>query len=219
MQIANAQLQLAANPELASMALTQADDRLAQIGDPALLEVRRALANEQAALEVMEKPDIAGVALTLASLARVVDSLPLRQSSPERDASGAGDAADAGGVQRAWGAVKGAVSGLVTYTPPNDADAPLLTPDAEPLIRSNLALQLQAARLALLRGEQELFEQSLDDSDQWLAHYFDASAEPVRSARDTLTEIKGDYRKVAAPDISASLRLLRQYQTLADGQQ
>lgn len=219
MQIANAQLQLAANPELASMALTQADDRLAQIGDPALLEVRRAVADEQAALEVMEKPDVAGVALTLASLARVVDSLPIRQSSAEGGPADDSDARDASGMQRAWGAVKGAVSGLVTYTPPSDAEAPLLVPQAEPMLRSNLALQLQAARLALLRGEQALFEQSIDDANQWLADYFDNKAEPVRSARQTLDDIKDDYSKVAAPDISTSLRLLRQYQTLADGQQ
>ena len=78
LQIANAQLQLAGNPYLASLALDQADDRLLQVGDPALTDVRRAIADEAAALEIMEQPDVAGLSLTLASLARVVESLPLR---------------------------------------------------------------------------------------------------------------------------------------------
>lgn len=219
MQIGNSQLQLAGNPYLASLALEQADDRLLQLADPALMDVRRALSDEMAALEVMEKPDVAGVSLTLASLARVVDALPLRQPSEEIEQAAAADAEEQGGVTRAWNSVKGAVGGLVSHTPPTDEHAPLLTPDAEPLIRSNLSLQLQAARLALLRGEQAIFEQSLDDADAWLRSYFDIRSEQVISARQTLTEIRSNYSAVAAPDISQSLRLLRQYKTLAEPQQ
>ena len=215
MQIANAQLQLAGNPYLAKLALEQADDRLLQLADPAVTQTRRELANEIAALEIMEQPDVAGVPLTLASLAHVVESLPMKQTSAKEAAEQAA-AAETGGVKRAWNAVKGAVSGLVTYTRPSDEDAPLLTPDAEPMIRSNLALQLQAARLALLRGEQVIFEQSLDDADGWIARYFDNAAEPVQSARQTISEIRADYQKATPPDISQSLRLLRQYRTLAE---
>ena len=216
LQIANSQLQLAGNPYLASLALEQADDRLVQLGDPALTEVRRAIANEIAALDVMEKPDVGGVALTLSSLARVVDSLPLRRAAGARDDDGEPGADEEGGFARAWGAVKGAFTGLVRHTPPGDAQAPLLTPDAEPLIRSNLALQLQAARLALLRGEQQVFEQSIDDARSWLRNYFDVNSEPVDSALETLAEIRAGYSASAPPDISGSLRLLRQYKALAE---
>lgn len=216
LQIANSQLQLAGNPYLASLALEQADDRLVQLGDPALTEVRRAIANEIAALDVMEKPDIGGVALTLSSLARVVDSLPLRRVAGAKDEDDESGSSEEGGVTRAWGAVKGAFTGLVKHTPPGDERAPLLTPDAEPLIRSNLALQLQAARLALLRGEQQVFEQSIDDARSWLRNYFDVSTEPVDSALETLAEIRAGYSASAPPDISSSLRLLRQYKALAE---
>ena len=217
MQIANAQLQLAGNPLLASLALRQADDRLLQLADPALTAVRRALADEIAALDAMEKPDLAGATLTLGSLSRVVGSLPLRTVDGDEAASGeTGDDTEEGGVSRAWSKVKGAFSGLVKVTPPADERAPLLTPEAEPLIRSNLALMLQAARLALLRGEQVAFEQSLDDADAWLASYFDTGSAQVASARETIAEIRGDYASTTVPDISASLRLLRQYRTLAE---
>ncbi|MDJ0938794.1 MAG: uroporphyrinogen-III C-methyltransferase [Woeseiaceae bacterium] len=219
MQIANAQLQLAGNPYLASLALEQADDRLLQLADPALTDVRRALSDEMAALEVMEKPDVAGVTLTLASLARVVDSLPLKSATDGAEGESetqAEDAEQAGGVSRAWGSVKGAFSGLVKVTPPGDEQSPLLVPEAEPLIRSNLSLQLQAARLALLRGEQSIFEQSLEDADAWLVTYFDTTSEQVIGARTTIGEIRGDYSSVSAPDISGSLRLLRQFKTLSE---
>ena len=57
MQIANAQLQLANNPHLASLALRMADERIVQLANPALTDVRRAISDELASLDVMEKPD------------------------------------------------------------------------------------------------------------------------------------------------------------------
>lgn len=215
MQIANAQLQLAGNPYLASLALGQADDRLLQLADPALIDVRRAIADELAALDIMEKPDVAGVTMVLASLARVVDSLPMRGtdsvSTPADDSEN-----ELSGVARAWAAIKDTASGLITVTRPDGDMVALITPDVADLARSNLSLQLQAARLALLRGEQEIFEQSLDDADTWLGLYFDTRSEPVRSARQTMSEIRSNYSVVSPPDISQSLRLLRQYKTLAE---
>jgi uroporphyrin-3 C-methyltransferase len=187
-----------------------------QLGDPALTEVRRAIANEVAALDVMEKPDVGGVALTLSSLARVVDSLPLRHIAGARSDDPDSNTLEQSGAARAWGAVKGAFTGLVKHTPPGDDKAPLLTPGSEPLIRSNLALQLQAARLALLRGEQQVFEHSIDDARAWLNSYFDTATEPVNSTLETLAEIREGYSSSAPPDISGSLRLLRQYQTLSE---
>ena len=219
MQIANAQLQLAGNPYLASMALGQADDRLLQLADPALTDTRAAISDELAALEVMEKPDIAGATLILASLARVVDSLPLRSAAGNGSESASEGDEEMGSIDRAWAAMKDAASGLVKVTPPDGEKAALITPDIARLARSNLSLQLQAARLALLRGEQEIFEQSLNDADGWLALYFDTASEQVISSRQTMAEIRTGYASVAPPDISQSLRLLRQYKTLAENTQ
>ncbi len=215
MQIANAQLQLAGNPQLATLALGMADERITQLADPALTEVRRAISNELAALEIMDKPDIEGITLTLASLARVVDSLPLRQIIESEAGGGEEIDPDLSGIDRAWASVKGAVSGLVKVTGPDQTAIPLLTPDAVYFLRTNLALQLQAARLALLRGEQAVFQQSLDDAAAWLEQYFDADSAQVGSALETLDEIRGGMFAITTPDISQSLRLLRQYKTLS----
>jgi len=216
MQIANAQLQLAGNPHLAALALGMADERIVQLADPALTGVRRALSDELAALDAMEKPDIEGVTLTLASLSRVVDSLPLRQAREAAAEAGALEDETAGRMGRAWNSVKGAMSGLVKVTPPDQAVMPLIAPDAVHFLRTNLALQLQSARLALLRGEKAVFEQSLDDAAAWLRQYFDTESTQVASALTTIDEIRGGLFAVAPPQISESLRLLRQFKTLAE---
>ena len=216
MQIANAQLQLAGNPHLAALALGMADERIMQLADPALTGVRQALANELAALDGMEKPDIEGITLTLASLAHVVDSLPLREATRVATDELTPDAEEPGGLARAWASVKGAAAGLVRVTPPDETAIPLMTPDAEYFLRTNLTLQLQVARLALLRGEQAVFEQSLDDAAEWLELYFDTQSAQVRGAKATLAEIREDLFVVTPPDISESLRLLRQFNSITD---
>jgi uroporphyrin-3 C-methyltransferase len=218
MQIANAQLQLANNPHLASLALRMADERIVQLANPALTDVRRAISDELASLDVMEKPDIEGATLTLASLARVVESLPLASDTDAEEAAQEIDP-EQSGPSRAWSSVKNAMSGLVKVTPPERAKLIQLSPDAEFFLRSNIALQLQSARLALLRSEQVIFEQTLDDTSALLNEYFDTGTASVTGALETIAEIRGHVFTTATPDISESLRLLRQFRTLNESAQ
>jgi len=216
LQIANAQLQLANNPRLASLALGIADERVTQLSDPALTAVRRAISDELALLDVMEKPDLEGATLALASLARVVESLPVANSAPQDDDDIVATDPEQGNIDQAWGSVKGALSGLVKVTRPDQATLALISPDAEYFLRNNIALQLQSARLALLRGEQAIFEQTLADTTALIDTYFDVNSAQVISAQQTIAEIRENVFTVSVPDISGSLRLLRQYQTLRE---
>ena len=213
MQLANAQLQLAGNPESAARALDMADERIAQLANPALTDVRRALADELAALEVMATPDIEGLSLTLASLARVVESLPLRRIERLEEEPTESSDEEIGAVDRAWNSVKQAAAGLVKHRSTDQEVMPLISPEAEYFLRTNLTLQLQTARLSLLRGEQAIFEQSLDDATAWLALYFDPESTGVDGATRTISEIRDGMIAVAPPDISGSLRLLRRFNT------
>jgi len=215
MQIANAQLQLSDNPDLAALALRMADERIVQLANPGLTDVRREISSELAALDAMAKPDTEGLTLTLGALAHVVETLPLASEAEETGDDGTMDS-EASGVDRAWASVKNAMSGLVKVTPPEKAKLVQLSPDAEFFLRNNLALQLQAARLALLRGEQAIFEQTLDDTAALLDAYFDVDSAQVASARATIAEIRGSELRVDKPDISGSLRLLRQFRTRAE---
>lgn len=215
LQIANAQLQLAGNPRLALLALEFADDRIRALGNPALVEVRRALAAELRALEAMEKPDIEGITIELASLADSVESLPIQEYVTR---AGGGDAApdeEAGPLDRALESVKGVFKNVVSVRRTDEAVRPLLSPDARYFLRANLKLQMQTARLAMLRGERAVFEQSLEDAASWLREYFDTGSTAVRSALATIEQVRDGYVTAEPPDISRSLALLRQYRSLA----
>ncbi len=217
MQIANAQLQLANNPELAMLALTHADERILQLADPRLTNVRQALSDELRALEVMEKPDTAGITLTLASLASVVESLPLRQeAAAETAVADPGVDPELTGMDRAWASVRNAIDGVVKVRDAADVSPALVAPEAQYFLRANLSLQLQAARIALLRGEDAIYRQSLDDADTWLGQYYDIDSTAVQSARLTIAEVRDSVLRVTMPDISGSLRLLRQFNMLTE---
>jgi uroporphyrin-3 C-methyltransferase len=208
-------LQLAGNSHLAALALRLADERVQKLADPALTEVRRALAAELQALELMPRPDIEGITLTLASLAAVVESLPIRDQQAARSEPQENDDADLTGFDRALAAVKKTMSSFVSVRRTDEAAKTVLAPEAQYFLRANLALQLQAARLALLRGEQSAYEASLDDAAGWIREYYDTTSAPVTSALDTIAEIRENSFATTPPDISGSLRLLRTLSALS----
>lgn len=216
MQIANAQLRLAGNPQLARHALELADERIRSLANPALTDVRRALSDEMRALERMEMPDTAGVTLTLASLADQVDSLPLKMQIDLDDDADATVDPELSGTERALASLKSVFTNVVSVRRTDEALKPLIAPEAQYFLKANLALQLQAARLAALRGEDEIFRQSLDDATSWLEEYYDSGSTAVQSALQTIAGIRGSVFSRSLPDISESLRLLRQFNALAE---
>ncbi len=213
MQIANAQLQLAGNPEHARLALGFADQRIRELANPALIDVRRALSRELRELDAMEEPDIEGMTMTLASLADEVDTLPLRQDVTTADQEAIDTGVERSGFDRALASLKRAFSGIVSVRRTDEEVTPLMSPDAAYFLRANLALQLQTARLALLRGEQAIFEKSLNDASSWLNRYYASDSQAVQSTLETIAGLTGSAFSVTPPDISESLRLLRQFRT------
>lgn len=217
MQLANAQVQLAGNAELAAFALELADRRIRELGDPVYTPVRRELADEITALRAVEDVDTEGVTLTLASLADVVQSLPLDEEVTPEDEPRPEIDGELSGLSRAWTAVKNAFSDMVSVRRTDEQLEPLLSPEAQYFLRTNIALQLQTARLALLQGEDAIFRQSLRDAGAWLERYFDTDSKAVSGAMETIAELADSPVSAELPDVSASLRLFRQQQAVAEG--
>ncbi|MDX1481832.1 MAG: uroporphyrinogen-III C-methyltransferase [Woeseiaceae bacterium] len=221
LQIANAELELGRNPDVALKALEMADERLLSLDDAGLADLRRELSADIQALEALDPVDVAGIAATLAGLARVVDSLPIRAELltrlPEADGGAVSDGtSELSGSERALATLRNAFSGVISVRRTDEKTEPLIAPESVYFLRLNLALQLQAARLALLRGEEALLDQSLDDASAWLREYYDTGSTPVRSALTTIGEIRDAVTVQALPDVSDALRLIRQYIAFRD---
>ncbi|MEO0574663.1 MAG: uroporphyrinogen-III C-methyltransferase [Pseudomonadota bacterium] len=215
MQIANAQLQLANNPELASKALQLADQRVRELADPAYTPVRRALSEELASLAGLKRTDIEGVTLTLGSLASLVSELPLDNTIERQGGAGKAGDTELTGMARVKATIRNAASSLVTWRKSDEAVKAVLSPEAEYFLRLNVQLQLQAARLSLLLGDNAGYQQSLNDSRQWIVEYFDGSDERVRNALEMIDAVGDVKRSKQRPNISGSLTMLRQQRELA----
>ncbi|MGI9342599.1 MAG: uroporphyrinogen-III C-methyltransferase [Gammaproteobacteria bacterium] len=209
LRVANAQLSLAGNVGVAARALQLADDQLRELADPSLTPVREAISDEIAALNAVPRPDAEGVVLKLGSLARSLDTLEFANAAPGRYKGERDEVTDESGWQRAWRVILDALKGIISVKRDDQAFTPLLTAGEESALLSSLDVDLQIARLAVIRGEGEVYRRSLDSVRQRLASYFDTESTPVAAALSTIDELAKVELPEQLPDISNSLSLLR----------
>ena len=209
LQIASQRLQLERDVGSAIVALAAADERLQELADPALLAVRRQLAIELVALRGVSQVDREGLALQLTGYAQGIDQLPLVNAIPSHAAAGAARPPATRDWRTAMDNAWQALQRLVVIRRDNRPLQPLLAPEQEYFLRQNLRLQLEAARLALLRDDALSFKSSVQTAEQWLQRYFDKNNKAVSTAIDALRAMAQQNIRPALPDINESLRLLR----------
>lgn len=217
--VANQRVQLQQDTATAAAALDSADRRLQGLADPGFDPVREQIARELTALRAVSRPDLPGVALTLDTLANTVVELPLKDAQvravPAEDATAAADSAEDDWTrlpQLIWDELRSLV--VVRH---NDAPiGPLLPPEQRFFLYENLRLQLSIARLAALAGDTASYRASLNTAAGWLDEHFAADAPRNLAARAELERLAAIELRPPLPDISASLRLLRQQMRLAD---
>lgn len=218
MLTANERLLLAGDSQSAEQALALADSRLQAVNDPAWVELRRMIADEMAALRAVPKLDSTAISLKLQALADRAPSLPLAGHSRQRpnDADETASEATEQGLtellwyERLWQKTQQAVMSLVTIRQNTTPTAPLLPPDMHGLLVQNLRLQLEAARAALLLRDAAQYQNVLRTASDWVERYLNTEDPGVQATIDTLAELRRVDVSPTPPDISASLRRLRQ---------
>lgn len=208
--VANHRLTLAQDRKTAIAVFESADQRIKAIGDPRLVKIRKEIADELNALRSVSEPDLDGMALNLGSLAENVDKLPLIHK--ERvDA-----ALDKVGKKapKEWRDIPAAVwsdiKTLVVVRRHQQPTEPLLPPKESWFLHQNLRLKLEQARLALMRQDTSLFRQYLTEASGWIKMFFDAESAAVENTQNTLSSLGKVELKPSMPDVSGSLRDLRQ---------
>lgn len=211
LRVANTQINLASNVEIAMRALNLADEKLRDLADPRMTAVREKISDELAELRAIPRPDRPGVTLTLQSLARNFSTMPLRSTRPKQFGREAPEPANGeAGVDRAVQSVKDAFSSIVSVRQTDLEAAPELSADDQALLIRTMDLEVQVAKLAFLRGERELYLQSLAQVRERVTTSFDTDSARVRAALDTLTKLEAVEFVSSLPDISGSLSLLTQ---------
>ena len=208
--LANTELDVAGRWESAISALQIADDKLRELGNPALRPVREAIAGELIALNSVELPDIEGVVITLGRLLEQAPELPLRPGGPNRFAAPETGIDDAeAGLDRLWLGVRNALRSVVSVERREAPVAPVLTAAEQQLARRQLQLELQLARFAATSGRQEAFSAGVVAARALLAQDFDAESVAVENVVTLLDQLAELDIAPVRPDIGGSLTVLR----------
>ncbi|MBE02166.1 uroporphyrinogen-III C-methyltransferase [uncultured Marinobacter sp.] len=218
LRIANQRLQVEKDIGGALAALTAADEVLAESDDIGVYPVRQQLAREQLALKSIEPVDRTGLYLTLEaaidSINRLTDQALIHEAAPgflaSTDDEVSTDTTADGPLGRAWQRFKNTLAQVVVVRRLDEPVKPLLSPDQSAYARLNLQLMLEEAEMAVLRGNQALYERALAKTRAALADWYHPDHPPVAALNDTLADLAGRDIAPELPDISQSLRLLKQ---------
>lgn len=222
-QLANYRLLFERDVSTASVALDAADARLKETGDPALLPVRKAIASAIQALKQVDQADLAGLSLTLSSLGKELDKLPLTMPDPKSRAGQGNEIGMQSNTVKSWSELPAAIwqdlKNLIVIRDHEQPVAPLLTPEQRFFLVENLRLQLEQARLAMLSGQGDIYKERIQTAKQWIEQHFDKQAALTQSALETLGQLEHASVSPKLPDISFTYQAIQNYKNATDTKQ
>lgn len=206
MRIAITRLRLTHDVNGAIQALETADERLADLADPAMLRIREILASEITALKGIRTPDVEGAALKTISIANRLHLLPRarRPAVPGEDAREPASRGDG-----FWG------SELLHKLGLHRTDAPVTTARLQSelyYVEQLMRLELESARQAALRFDKESFDRHVAAARNLLDEHYRRDHEQVIRIRAELAALRESKFIPRLPDISGSLQKLREVQ-------
>jgi uncharacterized protein HemX len=197
LRLAQERLALFADPQAADRALAIADRHIAAMNDPMYIGLRRELSAARQELSLLNLPDYPALERKLDLLQSSLAALRFKGENVT-----AGQPAGSG-ESGWWARIRNAFSGLVTVrrSTADENEFPVLA-DQE-LIRQRVWLELEAARLAILRRQQQAYSAALERLSDNVQRWFDPTAPGWQAAMDILGELKPLDIAPSMPDISA----------------
>jgi len=214
-QIANHRLLLEKDAATATVALKAADNRLAEISDPALLNIRKVLAKDIQTLDNIKQVDLAGLSVKITAMVNNIPNLPLNTPSPKTyEATPEESSKQSSKVESLkdlpaamWNDIKS----LVVIRNHQKPLQPLLAPSQHFFLQQNLALSLEQTRLALLNGDNAIYQERLQSIEKWINDYFDTEHNVSRNMLASISEMRQTDINPSLPDISSSFALIKKY--------
>lgn len=239
LRLANQRLLISSDAQTAISLIEAADQILIELADPRLLEVRKSIAEDRAALNLIAGLDIDGMFLNLAAIANQIDSLPV-VSAPKFQAqslrSDTDDAAasqaleDASGITASPANAEHDTTESVTsrivavfergwleirsWFAINREGAtikPMLPPEQQYYLRANLKLLLNQAQIALLEKRPEPYRISLGTAIDWLRNYYPTEEPAIQATIEDLQTLAATDIAPELPDLSGSLLEIKSF--------
>ena len=211
LRLANQRLIMAGDVVAAAALVKSADSILLQLEDVSLYNARAAVAADLASLRAVPAVDVEGLYLRLAALIEQVEQLAIFQL-PDASEVVAADYAEDWQARLQQG-YQAALHKLSDYIVIRRRDVPyevLMDPQWEGLVRQNLRMLLEQAQVALLSGNQILFQESLQRATRWVEQFFEVDAVRSKALARDIAELTDVTISVDIPELSRSLHELDQ---------
>lgn len=219
LRIANQRLLIEKDIKGALSALEATDDVLTESDDIGVYPVRQQLAQEVLALKSLTGVDRTGLYLTLEaaidSVHQLTDQALISEQAPGFVGDSQSDDAppeggEPGMLTKGWQKFKSTLMQVVVVRRLDESVKPLLSPDQSAYARLNLQLMLEEAEMAVLRGNQPVYERALAKAQAAVTDWYDGSNPRIDALSNTLNELAENNVAPDLPDISKSLDLLKE---------
>ncbi len=207
LSIANQRLHLIGDIKTTAEALKAADERLHESGDGATFKIREQITKEIASLKEISVHDIVGSYARLKSLIDSVDRLTLILPYAEKPLK----TDDRKLPEKADGIVEVVlqqIDGYVTVRHNDGEVKKILSHEEAKLIKQQLGLKLEIIKIALVQENTALYESTMTDALEWIKQHFIIN-KISKTFLNELNELKKSYVNTELPDISISLKMLR----------
>lgn len=204
LRVANERLQLFADPVAADLALQAADMQIEAMDDPMFLSVRQRIASARQTLAAVPRVDRVQLSASISDMQSQLPGLQFRGEEAVQEAPLLAD--DAGW----WESFKYTLSSLVTVRRRAPEDESMLSLDDKDYLRQGLWLQLESARLALMRNDSSAYNGSLDRLRGTVEQFFHTGSAAVQTLLLETTKLQQVDIAPAMPDISAPWTQFRQ---------
>ncbi len=211
LRLANQRIMMAGDVEAARALLVSADEIARQLESIDYLPLRSAVADDLAALRSVRNIDKEGLYLRLSALIHQIDRLKAFEmpKPPQLEKKEKADTLKER-LQQGYDAALAKVSRYVQVRRRDVPYTALMDPQWEGLVRQNLRMLLEQAQMALLMGNQALYEDSLKRAGHWVVEFFDADKQAATAMAEGITALQGETVSVELPDVSGSLRALNE---------
>lgn len=216
LRVGNQRLLIEKDIRGALAALESADEVLRESDDIGVYPVRQQLAREILSLRSIQGVDRTGLYLQLeaaiASIHELTDQALIHDQAPgfrmTEDPYAQTDGRNM--FVRGWNRFLDTLKQVVVVRRLDEPVKPLLSPDQSAWARLNLQLMLEEAEMAVLRGNQPLYERALSKAINTINDWYDGTNPAIRGLSDSLNELVGHDVDPQLPDISQSLGLLKE---------
>lgn len=196
----------------AVLLLKSADTSLAEMDDPSLIELRRAIAEDVSALSAVAQVDFDGIILKVNLLANQVDNLRLADSNKDGAPMDQDDGELSSSLSewrqnltKSW---HNFMADFITVRRRDSSAEPLLAPDQDIYLRENIRSRLLIAAQAVPRHQNEVYKQSLETVSTWIRAYFDAADPATKVFLDEIEYLSQQPILMDVPDQLKSQPLL-----------